>query len=122
MEHNLVNPNQPSSYIITVQDNPFSIDPVLISTEDHEFSLLLVRTVIVLGFSTRAPTDREIHNFSHIILLSEHEWDAHNAHFPTASHTEENNISRTVRYIMTQGEDFNFLVKYNNDPENQSLY
>ena len=34
----------------------------------------------------------------------------------------EEYISRTVGYFKTQGEAFDFVGKYGNDPDNQSLY
>ena len=58
MEHTLVNPNQICSYVITVQDNPFSNSPIFISTEDHGFSLPLVIKETLLGVAIRTPTDR----------------------------------------------------------------
>ena len=122
MQHTLVNPNHISSYGITVQDNPLSNAPILISTEDHEFSLPLVRKVTLLGVDTRTPTDGELHTLPHTILLSEHELDPQNVYPPKASLTLEEDISRTVGYVKAQGKYFDFVGKYDNDPENQSLY
>ena len=84
MKHALINPNQLCSYGITVQDNPFSNAPILISTEDHAFSLPLVTKGTSLGVTTITPTNQELHNFSHIILYPEQEWDPHKIHSPKA--------------------------------------
>ena len=90
--------------------------------DDHELSLTLVRKVTVLGVATRTPTNREFQTFPHIILLSEQEWDSHNVQPPKESHTVEEDISSTVGAVKNQGEDFDFVEKYDNNPENQSLY
>ena len=57
MENTVVKPNKILSYGITIQENPFSIVPMFISTEDHEFSLPLASKFTVLGVDTRTPTD-----------------------------------------------------------------
>ena len=82
----------------------------------------MVRKGTLLGVTTRTPTYQELHNLPHIILLSKHEWDPEEFHPLKASHTVEEDISRTVRAVKTQGEEFNFVEKYDNDPKNQSLY
>ena len=76
----------------------------------------------VLGVSTITPTNRELHIFPHILLLSEHEWNPLNFHFPSSSRPFEEDISRIVGYINTQGEDFGSVGKYDNDIENKYLY
>ena len=57
MDNTVVKPNKILSYGITIQENPFSIVPMFISTEDHEFSLSLASKFTVLGVDTRTPTD-----------------------------------------------------------------
>ena len=76
----------------------------------------------MIGVASITPTDQELQNFPHTILLSEHECDPQNVHFPKSSRTMEEYISRTVGYFKTQGEAFDFVGKYGNDPDNQSLY
>ena len=56
MDHILVNPNQLRAYGMTVQDNPFTEAPIFISTEDHEFMILLSSKGTILGVTTRNPT------------------------------------------------------------------
>ena len=58
MDHTLVNPNQLSSYVITVQDNPFTEAPIFIATEDHGFMLPLSFKGAILEFTTRNFTEK----------------------------------------------------------------
>ena len=71
MEHNLEKPNKNCYYLINIQDNPFANSPIFISIEDHEFSLPLIRKVIVLGVDTRTPTHQDLQTFPRIILSPE---------------------------------------------------
>ncbi len=104
MEHALVNPNQLRACGITVQDNPFSEAPIFIGTEGNEFVLPLKSKGTVLGVTTRIPTDQELQTcLPHVQLSSEHEWDPQNVRFPEASRTVEEEISRTVGEVATQG-------------------
>ena len=121
MGHTLANPNRISPYLITVQDNKIVNAPIFISTEDHNFLLLLVRKVTFLGFATINTTDQDRHTFPQIILSSEHEWDPQSVHFPKASYSVEEEISSTFIAFKTQGEGF-VVEQYDNDTDNQSLY
>jgi hypothetical protein len=105
MEHTLVNPNQLRAHGITVQDNPFSTSPIYISTEGHEFSMPLKCEGTILGVTTRTPTDKELQVDScpHVILSSEYDWNPQNVRFPKASRTVEEEVSRTIGAVRTQG-------------------
>jgi hypothetical protein len=116
MEHTLVNPNQLRAYGVTVQDNPFSTSPTFISTEGHEFTMPLNSKGTILGVITRTPTDRELQECQHVILSSEHDWDPQNVRFPKASRTVEEEVSRTIGAVRTQGGDYD-VAESNNDEE-----
>ena len=66
MYHTLVNPNQLRAYLMTVQDNPFSEDPIFIAPEDHNFMLPLFSKGTILGVTTRTPTDQDLHTCPHV--------------------------------------------------------
>jgi hypothetical protein len=106
MGHTLVNPNQLRAYGLTVQDNPFSKAPIYIATEGNEFVLPLKSQGTILGVTTRTPTDHELQTCPHISLSSEHEWDPQNVRFPEASRTVEEEVSRTVGAVQTEGDGF----------------
>ena len=103
MENTLVNPNQLRAYGLTVQDNPFSESPTFVVTEGHEFILPLTSQGTILGVSTRTPTDEELQSCPHVTLSSEHEWDPQNVCFPKASRTVEEEVSRSIGAVQTQG-------------------
>ena len=42
--------------------------------------------------NTRTPTAQELHDCSHIVLLSEHPWDPHRVRFPESSRTVQEEI------------------------------
>ncbi len=103
MENTLVNPNQLRAYGLTVQDNPFSESPTFVVTAGHECILPLMSQGTILGVSTRTPTNQELQSCPYVILLSEHEWDPQNVRFPKASRTVEEEVSRTIGAVQTQG-------------------
>ena len=108
MDHTLVNPNQLRAYGLNVQDNPFSDSPIFISTEGNEFVLPLSSKGTILGVTTRTPTDNELQTCPHVSLSSEYEWDPQNVRFPKASRTVEEEVSRTIGAVRTQGEGYDF--------------
>ena len=109
MEHTLVNPNQLCSHVITVQENPFANAPILLSTEAKLiFTDTDEQSNSAWSFyqninQLRAP------DFPHIILSTEHEWDTQIIHFQKSSGTTEEDISRTVGAVNTQGKYFDFV-------------
>jgi hypothetical protein len=44
----------------------------------------------------------------HISLSSEYEWDPQNVRFPKASRTVEEEVSRSIGSVRTQGDDYSF--------------
>ena len=117
MQHTLINPNQLRAYGVSVQDNPFSEAPTFIATEDYEFVLPLTCTGTILGVATRTPTENELQTRPHISLSSEYEWDPQNVRFPKASRTVEEEVSRTIGSVRTEGDDNNsYEGNDGNDP------
>ncbi len=122
MERTLVNPNQLRACGVTVQDNPFSEAPIFIGTEGDEFALPLKSKGTVLGVATGTPTDQELQTcLPHVQLSSEHEWDPQNVRFPEASRTVEEEISRTVGAVTTQGGSTEFDESYDDYPEQSRI-
>ncbi len=121
MDHTLVNPNQLRAYGLTVQDNPFSEAPIFISTEGHEFILPLASKGTILGVTTRTPTDQELQTCPHVTLSSEHEWDPQHVRFPKAVRTAEEEVSRNIGAVMTQGGNFDPVDTRDDDSTNRLL-
>jgi hypothetical protein len=106
MDHILVNPDQLWACGLTVKDDPFSDAPIFIAMEGHEFVLPLLSKGTLLGASTRMPPCTESQLCQHVTLLSEHKWDPQSVCFPEASRAVEEEVSRSVGAVRTQGEDF----------------
>jgi hypothetical protein len=121
MDHTLVNPNQLRAYGLTVQDNPFSEAPIFISTEGHEFILPLASKGTILGVTTRTPTAQELQTCPHVTLSSEHEWDPQHVRFPKAVRTAEEEVSRNIGAVMTQGGNFDPVDTRDDDSTNRLL-
>ena len=51
---------------MTVQDNLFAEDPILIAMEDHDFMLPLSSKGNIPGFTTITPTDKELQTFPNV--------------------------------------------------------
>jgi len=92
MDHTLVNPNQIRLFGITVQDNPVCESPLYIMTEDGDFVLPLQMKGTNVMANTRTPTSQELHDCTHIILLSKIPWDLHRVRFPESSCTVQEEI------------------------------
>ena len=96
-------PNKLCACEMTVQDNLFLEAPIFIATEDHDFIIPLSSKVTIFGVTPRTPTDQELHTCPHATFLSAHEWDPHNVRFTQSLRTLEENISRNIGGVMTQG-------------------
>jgi len=92
MEHTLVNLNQMRLFGITVQDNPVCESLLYLTTEDSHFVLPLQMKGTNVMANTRTPTAQELHDCTHIVLLSEHPWDPHRVRFPESSRTVQEKI------------------------------
>ena len=74
---------------MTVQDNPFTEDPIFIAMEDHGFMLPVSFKGTILVVNKKNPMDKELHTRPHITSFSAHEWDSQNVLFPKSSRTVE---------------------------------
>ena len=108
MKHTLINPNQLRHYGVKVQDNPCSIEPIHIMTEDSSFSLELKMRGTTIFADTYTPSEKELHDCPHVIMSSPHEWNPHTVQFHSHARkfedemTQHYNISDILRYNETQ--------------------
>ena len=86
----LVNPNQLWAYGVSVQDNPFDVKPLSITTVDTSVELYL-EGMIICG-ETWTPTESELGQLPRLILTSLHDWDPHNICFPSCIGQSSDNI------------------------------
>ena len=89
MPSTLVNPNQLRHFGVQVQDNPTSLMPLSIITEDNSFSMELQMRGTIAYFDTHTPTSAELESCPHIHLSSSHPWDPHSVTFPSTSRSLE---------------------------------
>ena len=90
LDHTLVNPNQLRAYGVSVQDNPFDVKPLSITTDDASVELYSEGTIIC--GNTRTPTESKQGQLPWLILTSPHDWDPHNVCFPSCSGQSSDNI------------------------------
>ena len=103
MDHILVNPNQFHSYGMKVQEKPFAESPIFIATEDHDFILPLSFKGTILGVTTVTPMGKELQKCPRDTCSLTHERDPHNVCFLKISRTVEQDASRKVGAVMTEG-------------------
>ena len=72
MDHTLVNPNQLRYYGTQVQDNPMSLEPLSLLTEDKRFCMDMHMKGTIVCNTTYSPSDDELENYPHIVLSSPH--------------------------------------------------
>jgi len=77
---------------IIVQDNPVCESLLYLTTEDGDFVLPLQMKGTNVMANTCTPTAQELHDCTHIVLLSEHPWDPHRVRFPESSRTVQEEI------------------------------
>lgn len=73
MDHSLWNPNQLRHYGVTVQDNPYSSEPLGITADGYFFPMECKGTKI--QFPTRCPTAHELATCERVTLTSYDEWN-----------------------------------------------
>ena len=85
LSHSLINPNQLRAFGTTVQDNPYSSEPLYIQTRNKKFAMELRSTGTVIYATTRTPTEEDLQSgdLPLIELSSAHEWNPHTLEFPT---------------------------------------
>lgn len=97
LDHSLINPNQLRDYGVQVQDNPYDMDPMTISTQDGEFTACLQSTGATIFFSSWSPTVEDLARYPHVILTSNAPWDPSSITFPNITEGEKRLIeSRNV--------------------------
>jgi hypothetical protein len=104
------------------QDDPFSESTIFNSMAGHEFVLPLNSKRTALGITTRAPTEAELQRCPRVSLSLEHEQDPQNVCFPKTLRIMEEEVSRTVGAVRTQGEDsYDIFDSSKDNAENQLL-
>ena len=114
LPNSLVNPNQLRAYGTTVQDNPYSSEPLYIQTENKNFAMELHTTGTVIFVITRTPTEEDLQSgdLPLIELSSPHEWDPHSLKFPDCPVSFEDvltNMQVNISSLNTNHLDFSHL-------------
>ena len=82
IDHTLINPNQLRHFGTKVQDDPTSLSPLSIITEDNEFCMELAMDGTIVYANTHTPSSVELETCPHIQLSSSYPWDPKNVEFP----------------------------------------
>ena len=90
LDSTLVNPNQLRAYSVSIQENPFDIKSLSITTDDASVELYFKGTIIC--GDTWTPTESELGRLPRLILTSLHDWDPQNVCFPSCSGQSSDNI------------------------------
>jgi len=98
LEHSLINPNQLQHYGTKVQDDPTSLHPLSIITEENDFCMPLYMDGTIVYADTHSPSDKELESCPHIIMSSPHPWNPHTVKFPTCERTLEDEVGG-LRFI-----------------------
>ena len=70
---------------MTVQDNPYCRTQMYLSTEDEDVVVIpLLSDGTIIHFSSRTPTEKELHECRHIALSSKAGWNPCEVSFPEA--------------------------------------
>ena len=90
LHYSLFNPNQFREYGVVVQDNPYSHEPMYISTGEGEDNFMACMesdgTTIYIDMWT--PTQTDLEEQDHVILSSPREWNSSTIQFPSMSECE----------------------------------
>ena len=106
LNHSLFNPNQLRHFGTTVQDNPFSHDPMTIETADGSFVACLKSKGMDIYLTTWAPSQQDLESYPHIVLCSSNPWNPHQIMLPTVSFVEQEEIEwRNIQSIQRKEED-----------------
>ena len=98
MDHSLINPNQLRYYGIKVQENPMLETALSIITEDNEFCMEIAISGTVVYAETFTPSEKELHQFPHIILSSPNAWNPYNVALLRAQRNLEEDMV-TLRHV-----------------------
>ena len=111
MESILINPNQLRHYGMHIQDDPTSVRPLSMISEDTEFAMTLKREGTILYFDTHAPTQKELETYPHIIISLEVSWNPIKVHFDENSHSLEEEVERIRRVSSIYSKNKNNKIK-----------
>eukprot|EP00980_Cylindrotheca_fusiformis_P016084 scaffold4755_cov108-Cylindrotheca_fusiformis.AAC.1 len=96
MENSLMNPNQLREFGITVQDNPYDVNPMVIRKDEDEngngFVACLKSEGTNIFVDTWTPTDRDLEEYRHVVLTASSPWDPHAIDFPASDHYTVNEL------------------------------
>ena len=70
MNHSLINPNQLRYFGVHVQDDPTSVRPLSIITENGDFAMEMQRKGTIISFNTHTPTQLELESCPHGSLFA----------------------------------------------------
>ena len=103
LDHSLINPNQLRYNGVEVQDNPYAIKPMTITSKRdgvNGFSDYLDSTGTTIFLITWTPRQKDLELYPHIQLSSSEPWDPQNVVFPSHSLSEWSRIqSRSISVI-----------------------
>lgn len=105
MDHSLVNPNQLRHFGVNVQDNPYCRTQIMhMATEDEDVIIPLLSDGTIIYFSSRTPTEKELHECRHVEFTSKAEWNPRDVSFPEAPDCveEEGKLTSRVNAIQVQ--------------------
>ena len=92
LQHTLINPNQLQHFVIEVQDNPFSRQPmgIILPHGHHDgIHITLLSTGTIIHKVTCSCKEDDLTSLTHILLTSNQLWDPHNIQFPSGHPVEE---------------------------------
>lgn len=102
LDHSLVNPNQLRHFESEVQDNPYSDEPMSITSPDGEFVACLLSQGTTIHFDTWRPSQSDLERFPHIVLSSPEPWDPSQIQFPGTNYSEREEMElRNIKSVST---------------------
>ena len=101
LSHSLFNPNQFRHFGTIVQDNPFSDEPMVIRSEDGQFTACLQSKGTDIFLQTWAPSLTDLTVYPHIVLCSTQPWNPQQIELPSISRIEQEEVERTNEYTIS---------------------
>ena len=116
MQHTILNPNQLRSFCMLVKDEPFASDePICIESENGDAVLPLHIEGTIIYLDTWTPTDKDLSQFPHIIMMLPHPWNPSEVQFHKTSRRVQKKItmhliaSATTDYGMSTMKIYDFI-------------
>ena len=90
LENSLCNPNQLRDFGVTVQDNPYALDPMVIRKDEgsEKFVACLRSSGTNIFIETWTPTDSDLSEYPHVTLTNSDPWNPSLVRFPGISDLE----------------------------------